>query len=57
MLPTFRADPRVRLVAAADPRESARRRFASDFGGRAYDSVEALVRDDAVDAVYVATPH
>jgi phthalate 4,5-cis-dihydrodiol dehydrogenase len=57
MLPTFRADPRVRLVAAADPRESARRRFAADFGGHTYDSVEALVRDDAVDAVYVATPH
>ena len=32
MLPTLVADPRVRLVAAADPRTEARERFAADFG-------------------------
>ena len=57
MLPSLAADPRVALVAAADPRPEARARFAADFGGRAYDSVEALVRDTGVEAVYVATPH
>lgn len=57
MLPTFRADPRVRLVAAADPRREARDRFASEFGATVYESVEALVEDSSVDAVYVATPH
>ncbi|MEO8485707.1 MAG: Gfo/Idh/MocA family oxidoreductase [Betaproteobacteria bacterium] len=57
MLPTFRGDPRVRLVAAADPRSEARERFAADFGGRAYATVDEMVRDDAIDAVYVATPH
>ena len=57
MLPTFRGDPRVQLVAAADPREAARRQFVADFGGHACESVEVLVRDDAVDVVYVATPH
>ena len=57
MLPTFRGDPRVQLVAAADPREAARRQFVADFGGHACKSVEVLVRDDAVDVVYVATPH
>jgi phthalate 4,5-cis-dihydrodiol dehydrogenase len=57
MLPTFAADPRVELVAAADPREEARSRFATDFGGRAYDTVEALCADPAVNVVYVATPH
>lgn len=57
MLPTFSADPRIRLVAAADPLAQARARFESDFGGRSHDSVEALCADPEVQAVYVATPH
>jgi phthalate 4,5-cis-dihydrodiol dehydrogenase len=57
MLPTLTAHPRLRLVAAADPRAEARDRFARDFRARAYDSVEALCADPCVDAVYVATPH
>jgi phthalate 4,5-cis-dihydrodiol dehydrogenase len=56
MLPTFR-DSRVHLVAAADPRTEARRRFAKDFHGKAYDSVDELVADPDVEVVYVATPH
>jgi phthalate 4,5-cis-dihydrodiol dehydrogenase len=57
MLPTLSRHPRVRLVAAADPREEARARFAADFGASAYASVEELCRDPSVQAVYVATPH
>ena len=57
MLPTLTADPRVALVAAADPRPEARERFATEFGGRTYASVEALCTDTEVDVVYVATPH
>jgi phthalate 4,5-cis-dihydrodiol dehydrogenase len=57
MLPTFRADPRVELVAAADPRPEARARFAEEFGARAYASVDALAVDPAVEVVYVASPH
>ena len=57
MLPTFRQDQRVALVAAADPREDARTRFTAEFGGRTYLSVEALCADADVEAVYVATPH
>ncbi len=57
MLPTFRADPRVRLVAAADPLPRARAQFEHDFGGRAYTSIDALCADDGIDVVYVATPH
>jgi len=57
MLPTFRADPRVSLVAAADPRREPRERFVEDFGGRAYATVDELVRDPEVEVVYVATPH
>jgi phthalate 4,5-cis-dihydrodiol dehydrogenase len=57
MLPTFTADPRVTLVAAADPRPGARERFAADFAAKTYETVEALCADPAVEIVYVATPH
>jgi len=57
MLPTLARDPRVSLVAAADLRPEALARFAADFGGKTYDTVEALCADPTVDIVYVATPH
>jgi phthalate 4,5-cis-dihydrodiol dehydrogenase len=57
MLPTLTADPRIALVAAADSRADARQLFAAQFSAQAYDSVEALCADPAVDIVYVATPH
>ena len=57
MLPTLSADPRLELVAAADTRAEARARFAADFSGRTYETVEGLCADPDVEAVYVATPH
>jgi phthalate 4,5-cis-dihydrodiol dehydrogenase len=62
MLPTFAHHPLIQLVAAADPREEARRRFESDFSrpqapARSYDSVEALCGDESVEALYIASPH
>ncbi|MDB5507783.1 MAG: 4,5-dihydroxyphthalate dehydrogenase [Hyphomicrobiales bacterium] len=57
MIPTFRGDPRIEIVAGFDPREEARDRFVQDFGGRAHDTMESLCADDAVDAVYIASPH
>jgi phthalate 4,5-cis-dihydrodiol dehydrogenase len=57
MLPTFAAHPRVRLVAAADPREDARRQFESDFAARSYSTMESLCVDQDVEAIYIATPH
>ena len=57
MLPTFRHDPRVRLVAAADPSALARAQFERDFGGSTHASVEALCADPQVQVVYIATPH
>ena len=56
MASAFR-DPRVQLVAAADPRAEARARFQSDFQGKSFDSVEMLCADPGIDLVYVATPH
>ncbi|MDZ4375416.1 MAG: Gfo/Idh/MocA family oxidoreductase [Phenylobacterium sp.] len=55
--PMFRADPRARLVAAADPRPEARDAFVSEFGGRAYETAEELCADPDVEVVYVASPH
>ncbi len=57
MLPTFRRDRRVALVAAAEQRAEAREQFAREFGAKAYTTVADLCDDRAVDLVYVATPH
>jgi phthalate 4,5-cis-dihydrodiol dehydrogenase len=57
MLPTFIADERVELAGTADSRPEARRRFESDFGARAYDSIEPLCDDSSIEAIYVASPH
>jgi phthalate 4,5-cis-dihydrodiol dehydrogenase len=57
MLPTLAAHPLLDVAAATDTRPEARARFEADFGGRSYETVEALCADDSLDAVYVATPH
>ena len=57
MLPGFRADPRVKLVAAAAPREQSRNAFEAEFGGRTYADIKGLCADPEVEAIYVATPH
>jgi phthalate 4,5-cis-dihydrodiol dehydrogenase len=56
MLPTFAADRRVTLCAAADPRPEARELFSSEFG-LAYETVEQLCADPGVEAIYVSSPH
>ncbi len=57
MLPTLALDPRVEIVAGADPRAQARMRFEQDFAGRAYERVADMCADPRVEAVYVSTPH
>ena len=57
MVPAFTGDPRVELVAGADPRPEARAKFATEFGAKAFDSVEKLCAQPAIDVVYIATPH
>jgi phthalate 4,5-cis-dihydrodiol dehydrogenase len=54
--PAFR-DPRVQVVAGADPRPEARRRFKQEYKARVFPTVEALCADPAVEVVYIATPH
>jgi|SRR5688500_2313850 len=57
MVPAFTLDPRVTVVAGADPRPEARARFAADFNAEVFDSIEKLVSQAEVDVVYIATPH
>jgi phthalate 4,5-cis-dihydrodiol dehydrogenase len=57
MLPTLSRDPRVELVAAADPRREALQAFKGACGGQVFDSVEELCKSTAIDVVYIATPH
>ena len=57
MLPTFVADPRVRLTAAADPLPAAREQFVRDFGGPAHADVAALCASPDLELIYVASPH
>ena len=57
MLPTFLQDQRVELVAACDPRQEARDQFVRDFDAPAYADIEALAGNDAVEAIYIASPH
>jgi phthalate 4,5-cis-dihydrodiol dehydrogenase len=49
--------PNVKLVAAADVRQAALDRFASDFGGETYRSVEEMCQSPNIDAVYIVTPN
>lgn len=57
MLPTFFADPRVKIAAGFDTREEPLRQLASDFGAATHRDVEALCSDPKVEAIYVASPH
>jgi predicted dehydrogenase len=58
---TFATDlalvPGGRLAATGSRDEQRAATFASQFGGRAHGSYQALVADPDVDVVYVATPH
>jgi phthalate 4,5-cis-dihydrodiol dehydrogenase len=57
MLPAFMADPRIRLVAASDPRADARERFAQEFGAKVFEDAGSLCANSNVNAVYIASPH
>jgi len=57
MLPTFVQDERIELVAACDPREPEGSQFVRDFQAPVYQSIDALVADPRVEAVYIASPH
>ncbi len=51
------AHPDFILRGAADPHQGPRKAFARDHNARSYEDVKMLVKDPAVHAVYIATPH
>ncbi len=53
----LRESDRVRVVTAFDPATDASREFAQRHGLSLAPSFEAVLADDAIDAVIVATPH
>jgi len=57
MLPAFRTDSRVKLVAACEPQPESRARFEMEFGGHSYQAVAELCANPEVEMVYIATPH
>lgn len=56
-LPGVEQFPRAKVVAAADPRDSAREAFEKKYRGKAYGSVRELCGDPNVDVIWVATPN
>ena len=57
MIPALSRDPRVQVVAAADPRAEARAQFAKDFRGSVFADLGSLLQGSELDAIYVASPH
>lgn len=57
MLPALAHHPRIQVVAAAEPHAAGRRRFAADFMAAAYGTIDELLADPQVEAIYLATPH
>ncbi|MBL4756323.1 MAG: Gfo/Idh/MocA family oxidoreductase [Rhizobiales bacterium] len=56
-LPAFQSDSRIKLVAACAPRIESRTAFEDAFGGKTYEDISSICADEAVEAIYVATPH
>jgi phthalate 4,5-cis-dihydrodiol dehydrogenase len=54
--PGLASHPNIRLTAAADLRQAALDRFAAEFGGETFTSIEALCASPNVDVVYIVTP-
>jgi len=57
MAPTLARDPRLQLVAAADPRPEALQQINKDFGAKGFSSLESLLKGSDAEALYIATPH
>jgi phthalate 4,5-cis-dihydrodiol dehydrogenase len=57
ILPAFHGREHLKVVAAADPRQAGRDKFAAAYGGETYESVEDMCKSPNVDAVYVCTPN
>lgn len=57
MGPDLKAHPDVELVAACDPNSDVRGRFCKDAGVPGFETLEDMLREAKLDAVYIASPH
>lgn len=57
ILPAISNLPHIKVAAAADVRKDALKNFEREYGGRGFESFEAMCASPDVDAVYVATPN
>lgn len=51
------AHPGIKLIAAANPSPAPRKAFEATFGGTSYCDHHDMLKDSAIEIVYVATPH
>jgi phthalate 4,5-cis-dihydrodiol dehydrogenase len=56
-LPGVEQFQHVKILAAADPRDSARDAFETKYDGKAYRSMKELCADPDVDVIWIATPN
>jgi len=56
-LPALEKTPQIQIVAGADVRPQALEAFRQRYGGRVYESVDALCADPEVETVWIATPN
>ena len=47
----------VELAACADIRPERAQAFAQNYGGKAYNSMDAMLAGEQLDAVHLCTPH
>ena len=57
VLPFFGKLPHIVLGGGADVRSEARAEFSKKYGAPAFESIEEIVRQDDINAVWVATPN
>lgn len=57
MIRAAQLDGAVSLVAAADPRTMPLEAFQNDFDANGYSNAQDLYKDEAVNVVYIGTPH
>lgn len=57
VLPAMRGLEQVKVTAAADLRQEALDKFAREYGGETYSSIEALCKSPNVDGLWVSTPN
>ncbi|NMO94587.1 Gfo/Idh/MocA family protein [Paenibacillus lemnae] len=56
-IPEYASNPNVELVAFADPNKQRAEEVAAEYGGKAYENYEDILKNEKLDAVSVCTPN